>query len=249
MTSGPDSSGGRPVLVIAHGENSVSAMKVAEAAERVCDLVWLVDSTELTEPRMLRFLRKLGTTIDTAGMSEDEVVDALRACRPDGIIAFAEYLIPTASTMAGRLGLNYHDAAVTRRLVDKFEQRQALRDGGLPVPRFVVVPECPTSEDFETLVAGVSFPVVLKPRRGAGSRQAWFKLAASFHRLRAHRNLHDLHVQHHLLGSAHGDIVDDLGIVVLRNRGDLAHLIRAIDVAVQGHARSGGIDLDRRGGK
>ncbi len=170
MTSETDAEGRRPVLVVAHGETSVSAMKVAAAAEGVCDLVWIVDSGELAEPLMLRFLRKLGTTIDTAGMSEDDVADALRPLRPDGIIAFAEYLIPTASAMAGRLGLNYHNDVVTRRLVDKFEQRRALRDGGLPVPRFAVVPQCPSAEDLETVVAGVSFPVVLKPRRGAGSR-------------------------------------------------------------------------------
>jgi hypothetical protein len=160
----------RPLVAIAHGESSVSAMKVAEAAEPVCDLVWLVDSRELTEPLMLRFLRKLGTTIDTAEMSEDDAAEALRACRPDGIIAFAEYLIPTASAMASRLGLEYHDAAVTRRLVDKFEQRQALQNGGLPVPRFVAVPPHPTPDDVEKLAAAVSFPAVLKPRRGAGSR-------------------------------------------------------------------------------
>ena len=151
MTQGSASSERRPRLAIAHGESSVSAMKVAEAAEPVCDLIWLVDSRELTEPLMLRFLRKLGTTIDTAGMSEDEAADALRACRPDGIIAFAEYLIPTASAMASRLGLEYHDSVVTRRLVDKFEQRQALQDGGLPVPRFVVVPPHPTPEDVESV--------------------------------------------------------------------------------------------------
>jgi biotin carboxylase len=170
VTPAVGSEGRRPLLAIAHGESSVSAMKVAEAAEPVCDLVWLVDSRELTEPLMLRFLRKLGTTIDTAEMSEDDAAAALRACHPDGIIAFAEYLIPTASAMASRLGLEYHDEAVTRRLVDKFEQRQALQDGGLPVPGFVVVPPRPTPDDVEKLAADVSFPVVLKPRRGAGSR-------------------------------------------------------------------------------
>jgi glutathione synthase/RimK-type ligase-like ATP-grasp enzyme len=157
-------------LAIAHGESSVSAMKVAEAAAPVCDLVWLVDSSELSEPHMLRLLRKLGTTIDTVGMSEDEMAEALRPCRPDGVIAFAEYLIPNASAMASRLGLEYHNDAVTRRLVDKFEQRQALRDSGLPVPRFVVVPPRPSPDDLDRVAAGVSFPVVVKPRRGAGSR-------------------------------------------------------------------------------
>jgi glutathione synthase/RimK-type ligase-like ATP-grasp enzyme len=170
VTNGSDSTGRCPVLVVVHGEGSVSAMKLAEAASSVCEIVWLVDEGEFTEPRMLRFLRKLGTTIDMSGMSLDETADALRSCQPDGILAFAEYLIPVASMMAERLGLDYHDSTVTKRLVDKFEQREALRAGGLPVPRFVVVPPSPTPADIDAIASQVDFPVVLKPRRGAGSR-------------------------------------------------------------------------------
>ena len=170
VTNGSGSTGRCPVLVIVHGEGSVSAMKLAEAADSVCEIVWLVDEGEFTEPRMLRFLRKLGTTIDMSGMSLDETADALRACQPDGILAFAEHLIPIASMMAERLGLDYHDSMVTKRLVDKFEQREALRAAGLPVPRFVVVPPSPTPADIDAIASHVDFPVVLKPRRGAGSR-------------------------------------------------------------------------------
>lgn len=134
VTNGSGSTGRCPVLVIVHGEGSVSAMKLAEAADSVCEIVWLVDEGEFTEPRMLRFLRKLGTTIDMSGMSLDETADALRACQPDGILAFAEHLIPIASMMAERLGLDYHDSMVTKRLVDKFEQREALRAGSARPP-------------------------------------------------------------------------------------------------------------------
>jgi biotin carboxylase len=174
VTTGTEDRGRCPVLVVVHGEGSVSAMKVAEAAKPVCDVVWLVDSSEFAEPKMLRFLRKLGTTIDRSGLSPDETAEALRAFQPDGIVAFAEYLIPTASAVAQRLGLDYHDSTVSRRLVDKFEQRQALRAGGLAVPRFVVVPPRHTPQDIDALAAQVDFPVVLKPRRGAGSRDTVF---------------------------------------------------------------------------
>jgi hypothetical protein len=170
MTEGPLLTERRPVVAVAHGERSLSAMKVAEAAASVCDLVWIVDSTEFVEPQMVRLLRKLGTTVDTAGMSDDDAADALRLCRPDGIVAYAEHMIPTASALASRLGLDYHDADVTGRLVDKFTQRQALRDGGLPVPRFFVLPPSPTRDDVEVVATGVDFPVVVKPRRGFASR-------------------------------------------------------------------------------
>ena len=146
-------------------------MILAESADAAgCDLVWVIDSSKVTSDWLMRLLRKLGTTVDIAGMSDDEAAEALRACEPDGIIAYADPLIPIASALAVRLGLDYHDEATTRRLTDKFAQREALRDGGLPVPRFFVVPENPSDEEIDTLMIGVDFPVVLKPRRGAAGR-------------------------------------------------------------------------------
>ena len=160
----------RPVLAIVHGEDSVSPMVLAEHAASICDLVWVVDSNEINDASTIRLLRKLGTTVDIAAMSDDESADALRQCQPDGIIAYADPLIATASALAGRLGLEYHDSATVERLTDKPTQRQALRDGGLPVPRFLVVPPSPTPDDVDAVVAGMDFPVVLKPRRGTASR-------------------------------------------------------------------------------
>jgi ATP-grasp domain len=160
----------RPLLAIVYGEGSVSAMKLRESAAPVCDLVWVVDSSEVTDPMLIRLLRKLGTTLDIAGMSEDEAAEALRPLRPDGIIAYADKQMPTASALAQRLALDYHDTAVTERRTDKVTQRAALHAGGLPVPRSVVVPPSPTPGDIESLAAGVGFPLVLKPRHGAASR-------------------------------------------------------------------------------
>jgi biotin carboxylase len=162
--------GDRPVLAIVYGEGSVSAMKLKESAAEVCDLVWVVDSTEFTDPLMGRLLRKLGARLDIAGMSDDEAADALRALGPDGIVAYADQQMPTASALAERLELDYHDGAVTERLTDKVAQRTALGAGGLPVPRSALVPQTPTPGDIESLATGIEFPVVLKPRHGAASR-------------------------------------------------------------------------------
>jgi biotin carboxylase len=164
-------SGRRPRLALVHGEGLGMPMILAESADAAgCDLVWVIDSATVTSDWLMRLLRKLGTTLDIAGMSDDEAAEALRACEPDGIIAYAEPLIPIASALAVRLGLDYHDEATTRRLTDKFAQRQALRDAGLPVPRFVVVPGDPSAEEIDALMTSVDFPVVLKPRRGAAGR-------------------------------------------------------------------------------
>jgi glutathione synthase/RimK-type ligase-like ATP-grasp enzyme len=173
MTAGRDDQGSRPVLAIAHGDGSVSAMKLAESARSLCDLIWVVDSSKLIEPKTVRLLRKLGTTVDTVGMSEDEAADALRSCRPDGIVAYADHFIPVASALATRLGLDFHDATVTARLVDKWEQRQALQEAGLPVPRFVPVPTDLTPDGVEAVVSAMRYPAVFKPRRGAFSRNTF----------------------------------------------------------------------------
>jgi biotin carboxylase len=160
----------RPVLGIVHSEQSVSAMKLSESASAVCDVVWIINTDEVQDTTLPRLLRKLGTTVDVAGMSESDAADALGPVHLDGIVAYSEPHIPATSALAGRLGLAYHDSVVTARLVDKFLQREALRAGGLPVPRFLGVPPRLASEDVDALVAQVEFPVVLKPRHGAGSR-------------------------------------------------------------------------------
>lgn len=160
----------RPVVAVVHGDGSVSPMKIAASATAVCDLVWLVDSSKLEDPLMLRLIRKLGAVVDVSGMSEDEAAEALRPCRPQGLVAYADHLIPVASSLAIRLGLEFHDSVVTGRLVDKWNQRQALQDAGLPVPRFGLVPPDPTDAAIDDLATRVTFPVVLKPRRGTHSK-------------------------------------------------------------------------------
>ena len=160
----------RRVLAIVYGAGSVSAMKLSGPARALCDLVWVVDSSEFEDTVMMRLLRKLGTTIDVVGMAEADIVDALRPFEPDGIVAYADAQIGLASVLAGRLGLDYHDAEVAERLLDKTTQRRALRAAGLPVPRGADVPPSPTPDDVAALVAAVDFPVVLKPRHGAASR-------------------------------------------------------------------------------
>ncbi len=163
--------GRRPRLALVHGEGLGMPMVLAESADAAgCELVWVIDSSKVTSDWLMRLLRKLGTTVDIGGMSDDEAAEALRVCEPDGIIAYADPLIPVASALAVRLGLDYHDELTTQRLTDKFAQRQALQDAGLPVPRFVVVPADPSAEEIDTLMAAVDFPVVLKPRRGAAGR-------------------------------------------------------------------------------
>jgi hypothetical protein len=158
-------------------------MAVAAASSSLCDVVWVVDSASTRDMSMLRLLRRLGTTVDVAGLCENAAAAAVGALKPDGIVAYADGQIAKAATLSELLGLDYFDRAVAARLLDKVTQREALRDGGLPVPRCVVVPPRPSPQDIEELAAAVTFPVVLKPRHGAASRDT--NLAEDVAELRA----------------------------------------------------------------
>ena len=159
----------RPLLAVVHGNGSASPMKVAESARSVCDLAWVIDSAGLKDGLLPRLLRKLGLTIDIAGMSEVEAVEALRQAKPNGIVTYADQHIPLTAALASGVGIEYHDGATASRLVDKLVQRRALSEGGLPVPRCVEIPRNATHSQIEAAAAQVDFPVVLKPRRGTAS--------------------------------------------------------------------------------
>ncbi len=149
-------------------------MALSAAASSLCDIAWVVDSASLRDTSMLRLLRKLGTTVDIADLTEAEAAAAVRAVSPDGIVAYADAQIASASALAELLGLDYYDRDVAERLLSKVTQRQALAAGGLPVPRCEELPQHPSPEDIETVAENVKFPVVLKPRHGAASRDTHF---------------------------------------------------------------------------
>jgi biotin carboxylase len=163
-------SNGRPLLVIVYGTGATSPFSLTDSESSMCDIAWIVDSNEYHDGAMLRLLRKFGQVVDIAGLTEGDAADAVRALRPDGIVAYADAQMATASALAGRLGLDYHDAVVAQRLLDKVTQRQALHDGGLPTPTCTAVPGRTTSGAIDALVQGIEFPVVIKPRQGAASR-------------------------------------------------------------------------------
>ena len=160
----------RKLLAIVYGEGSAAPMSLSASAVPLCDIAWVIDSTEMTDPRMLRLVRKLGRTVDLAGLSEEQAVEAVRALQPDGIVAYADAHIARAAALGEALGLDYFDRTVAHRLLDKVAQRRAFAEAGLPVPRCIEVPPRPSSEDVKSLAADVEFPVVLKPRHGAASR-------------------------------------------------------------------------------
>ncbi|HTZ10663.1 MAG TPA: ATP-grasp domain-containing protein [Acidimicrobiales bacterium] len=161
----------RPVLAIVHADGMGAPLLMAEAADATgCTLAWVYDSTATPSPTLPRLLRKLGSVTDIAGLSAEEAAASLGRHRPSGIITYADHLIPVTAELARRLGLEYHAPDTAAGLTDKLVQRRALAEAGMDVPRFVELPAALTPAALEALAGELRFPVVLKPRQGAGGR-------------------------------------------------------------------------------
>jgi biotin carboxylase len=158
-----------PILAVAHGERSLPTFQLLETLSKICRILWLVDGNEPHTAQLCRLLSRFGPVVDIGGL---DVVDAARLVgqhKPDGIVAYRDCDVHRVSLLAAQLGLRFHEPDVARRLVDKLYQRRALAAAGLPTPRFVEVVVVNDASLADEVAAQVSFPVVLKPRRGNGS--------------------------------------------------------------------------------
>jgi biotin carboxylase len=137
----------------------------------VCVPIWVVDSTDpvIDAPSPQRMLGRFGPVVDIANLTVREAADAVRPHHPDGIMAFADRQLRTASLLAQEMSLVFDPPEVVERLVDKPLQRTALKAGGVPVPAWWTLATGAPAEDIRRIVAEATFPVVLKPQRGTTS--------------------------------------------------------------------------------
>lgn len=160
----------RPLLAFVYHPVSFGAFELAGAAEEICDLLWVVDTTMPDVEFMTKLLRRLGRVIDVAGLAPDAAAELIGASSPGGILALTDGQLRWTAHVAERLGLPFHTPDTALRLTDKIEQRRAVAAAGLAVPGFWPVPEAGDDPGWKALEAQISFPAVLKPREGAGSR-------------------------------------------------------------------------------
>ena len=149
---------------------SFGAIEVAKAAQDLCELTWVIDTSVSDTELMSQLLRRLGVVVDVAGMSSENAAARIAENRPDGILALHDSLLNWTARVAERLELPFHSPEVSARLTDKYLQRVALRSAGLPVPGFWPIPDADDGAGWSALAADVRFPSLLKPRTGAGSR-------------------------------------------------------------------------------
>jgi hypothetical protein len=158
---------------------SFETMSLVAAAEGVCELVWIIDTSNDEVTSMSRLLRRLGSVVDIVGLSLDEAVATIAQVGPDGILALADDLLESTANIATSLGLPFFSPETANLLTDKYAQRQAFEVAEIETPSVVAI-EIPASpKDVAAIIERVQFPSVLKPRSGESSRNTYLVQTAN----------------------------------------------------------------------
>ncbi|MGH3745089.1 MAG: ATP-grasp domain-containing protein [Mycobacteriales bacterium] len=153
-----------PAVAALYEPTSYPTFAIAAAARGVCRLVWVVDLADARLASRQRMLRRFGALVDVHGRSGSDVTSELASLGVRGIITFTDPPIRYAAAIADEMCLPFHSPTVATLVSDKWEQRRALRDHGVPSAAFQLVPAGSRAPQ------GVAFPAVVKPRHGANAR-------------------------------------------------------------------------------
>src|ERR1700722_7319003 len=125
-----------PRLVVPFDAFSPSAFDLAEAADGLCGLIFLVDLGDPTIAALSRLLRKMGSVVDVAGLSTAQLIESVAHQHPNAILDLNAEITELLAEVAESLDLAFHSTEVAKRLVDKKLQRQVMAAAGLRVPDF-----------------------------------------------------------------------------------------------------------------
>ncbi|MER0446718.1 ATP-grasp domain-containing protein [Streptomyces sp. Edi4] len=157
----------KPVLLVVYDAGSLAPTRLAEAArDNGCSLVFVTAGTDHAR-EMIPTLETVGTVVDAQVRTEAELVDALRAFAPAGIITFSEFQIATTVRLADALGLRYHRPADVEAITHKDLQRVRFAEAGVDSVRFRTITG---PEQADDALAYVGLPAIIKPVIGASSR-------------------------------------------------------------------------------
>lgn len=157
-------------LAYVYHPRSFPTMSLVEAARGLCELLWIVDTSDEEMASMERLLKRFGTTIDIAGLTADEAAAVVAVYEPHGILTLVDANLRLTAELAMRIDRQFGSPATAVRLTDKHAQRDALAAAGLVVPRHWIIGDEEFEETWRSIERHATFPAVLKPRRGEGSR-------------------------------------------------------------------------------
>jgi biotin carboxylase len=152
-----------------HHPNSFFPLDLCSQVGGSVQLVWVVDSSTVPNG-MLHLLRRLGPVVDTESQSLDDTARELTELGTQGVVSFVDDHIVDAALLAERMGLRYHTPEVARSLVNKQKQRAVLDRAGIPGPAFWSAPPGLDDARATEFADRVSYPAVVKPAEGSGSR-------------------------------------------------------------------------------
>jgi biotin carboxylase len=165
-----------PLLALVYGSLSLEQplRRLVAASEGVCRLLWVLPFDHKDSRSAIRLLKAQGEVqgdiVDASKMTASDAAEAVRVHKPNGITCFIDETIAWTAEIAELLGLPFHSRRTAMQLTDKFEQRAALRDYGLPTPPFWKAEDVANDAVLADVVATVGLPVVLKPRRGVAGK-------------------------------------------------------------------------------
>jgi biotin carboxylase len=160
----------RPRVAVLHHPRSFFPLDLHQMVRDDYELLWVVGPSMAGDTPMMRLLRKLGTVVEIDDSDYDQASAALAEHRPEGIVSFVDDNVELAAQLAARLGLIYHSPQVAANLVDKRRQRKVLHGAGVAGPRFWTVPATLTGPQVKEMASDITYPAVLKPAEGSGSR-------------------------------------------------------------------------------
>ncbi|MEU6664781.1 ATP-grasp domain-containing protein [Streptomyces sp. NPDC046727] len=155
-----------PVVLVSYDIGAASPVKIAAAARRVCDVVFLADRARPHVADQYENLLQVGRVVDITGLTRADIIAAVSEMNPAGVVSFSEFQQSLVSDLVEALGLRGNSPATVHLLTDKLRQRQCLADAGVQSTCSAAITSL---QEIEAAALRVGFPAVLKPRRGSGS--------------------------------------------------------------------------------
>jgi len=159
----------KPILAVVYDTGSANPLEVLDAAEGLCDVLFLLDHGRSAVAEAKELFEEI-PTIDITGLSDKDIAERLRHRGVSGIVTFSEYAIARTAAVADLADLPYHRPEVARRLTHKADQRRCLAAAGVEAIRFRAITDAAMAR---TALAEVGLPAVVKPTVGAASRNAF----------------------------------------------------------------------------
>ncbi len=164
------SKSGLPIVAVMYGTGSAGPVRILQAAQDLCEIVFVCDTANPGVLPLLGGLKRRSRVVDISGKNAIEAARHLTAEAVSGVVTFSDYCIMQVAAIAQQLRLPYHAVSTAALLTDKNAQRRAFRSQGVDnTPNYVAA----SAKCVLEAAAQIGCPVVIKPLQGAGSRNTY----------------------------------------------------------------------------